>query len=310
MTNGRPAVVGLTPRGVGGVAVLQVHPGPALRRLQSSFRRQLPRPNAIAYGTLAGLAADGSEAAADGPLDEVLLVGRPDGSIEVHMHGSPALVEEARRMLAGQEDAAAPGPIGLEERALEAVGGAASELGARVLLDQAAGALRAALRSAVDAAPEERARAVAALVARGRRAQRLLRPARVVLVGAVNAGKSTLFNAIAGEALAAVTDVPGTTRDALGARARLGPWPILLVDTAGERDLAAAAADSPAAVERAGQELAREVAAGADLVLELRPVSEPDRGPSDTARDDPRRVAIRTRAAQALGSSPEGWGER
>ena len=309
MSDARAAVARLTPRGVGGVAVLEVRPSDALDRLRASFGRPLPAAGAIAYGTLAGPDADG-------PLDEVLVVGRPRGTVEVHLHGSPALVDEVERMLVGDGPRAERSPLTLEARAHAAAGTAASELGARVLLDQAAGALRDALARAVDADTEERARILATLSARGHRAQRLLQPARVVLVGPVNAGKSTLFNAIAGETIAAVTDVPGTTRDALGARARFGPWPIVLVDTAGERDLDRVADTAGVAVERAGQVLAREVAGGADLVLDLLPLAADDadaRTDGEGARGEstgPPRVAIRTSAAPVLGPSPEAWGPR
>ena len=55
---------------------------------------------------------------------------------------------------------------------------------------------------------------------------------RVVLVGRPNAGKSSLFNALAGT-LAIVSDQPGTTRDYLTARLDFGGVPCELVDTAG-----------------------------------------------------------------------------
>jgi tRNA modification GTPase len=57
----------------------------------------------------------------------------------------------------------------------------------------------------------------------------------VVLAGAPNVGKSSLFNALLGQTRAIVTDVPGTTRDALEAVIDAGTWALRLVDTAGLR---------------------------------------------------------------------------
>jgi tRNA modification GTPase len=96
-----------------------------------------------------------------------------------------------------------------------------------------------------------------------------------VIAGPVNSGKSTLFNALAGEARAIVANEPGTTRDALLARGQLGPWPFDWYDTAGERGGAAE-------VEALGQALARELRAQADLVLWLD--TEPARFPPSAAR--------------------------
>ncbi|MGV2339240.1 MAG UNVERIFIED_CONTAM: 50S ribosome-binding GTPase [Planctomycetaceae bacterium] len=56
---------------------------------------------------------------------------------------------------------------------------------------------------------------------------------RVVLAGLPNAGKSTLFNALAGRQQALVSPIPGTTRDYLSARLELGSIPVELIDTAG-----------------------------------------------------------------------------
>jgi len=55
----------------------------------------------------------------------------------------------------------------------------------------------------------------------------------VVLAGAENVGKSSLFNALLGAEAALVTNLPGTTRDALSGRLQLGELTATLYDTAG-----------------------------------------------------------------------------
>ncbi|HET6680198.1 MAG TPA: tRNA uridine-5-carboxymethylaminomethyl(34) synthesis GTPase MnmE [Gemmatimonadaceae bacterium] len=84
--------------------------------------------------------------------------------------------------------------------------------------------------------------------------------ATVVLAGAPNAGKSALFNALLGTTRALVTEVPGTTRDAIEELLEFDGWPIRLIDTAGLRD----SADT---VEQLGIEMSTRYLARADLVL-------------------------------------------
>lgn len=84
--------------------------------------------------------------------------------------------------------------------------------------------------------------------------------ALTVIAGRPNSGKSSLFNALVGESRAIVTEIPGTTRDAIEALVSLGGYPFRLVDTAGLRDEAEY-------VEELGIEVARRYLDRADLVL-------------------------------------------
>ena len=95
----------------------------------------------------------------------------------------------------------------------------------------------------------------------------LLDGIRVALVGRPNAGKSTLFNALAGEDRAIVTPLPGTTRDVLEVRTQWGGLPLQLFDTAGLRE-----AEDP--VERLGVARVRGVLEQVDLILHLVPLAD------------------------------------
>lgn len=110
--------------------------------------------------------------------------------------------------------------------------------------------------------------------ARGRAARWLRDGIRIALVGRPNAGKSTLFNALAEEDRAIVTDQPGTTRDVLDVRTEWRGLPLLLHDTAGIRD-----AEHEA--ERLGVARVRAVLDRADLILHLVPAT--DTGPDSQA---------------------------
>jgi tRNA modification GTPase len=86
------------------------------------------------------------------------------------------------------------------------------------------------------------------------------RAVRVVLAGRPNAGKSSLFNALAGAAAALVSPEPGTTRDYVTARLDLGGAAVELVDTAGWQQ-------SHNGAEAQAQALSQERLAAADVVL-------------------------------------------
>jgi len=102
--------------------------------------------------------------------------------------------------------------------------------------------------------------ALDALLATAATGEMLRRGALVVIAGAPNAGKSSLFNALLGSTRAIVTDIPGTTRDAIEAVADVGSWPVRLVDTAGLRE-------TLDVVERLGIEVSERYLGTADAVL-------------------------------------------
>ena len=100
--------------------------------------------------------------------------------------------------------------------------------------------------------------------------ERLREGALLVIAGRPNAGKSSLFNALLGTDRAIVTEIPGTTRDAIEAHTVIEGFPFRLVDTAGLRE-------SDERIERLGIEVSKKYLAAADLVLFCEERDEPAR---------------------------------
>ena len=160
-------------------------------------------------------------------------------------------------------------------QALDQLGGRLSQVHAR-WSDMLVEAL-AMLEAAVDFPDEEVPQDVAArarpalerLVAQleqaaadAERGERVREGYRIALIGAPNAGKSTLLNALAGREAAIVTATPGTTRDIIEVPMVLAGYKALLADTAGLRE-------TGDEIEAEGVRRARAWAAGADLRLWL-----------------------------------------
>ncbi|MSQ01504.1 MAG: GTP-binding protein [Myxococcales bacterium] len=126
--------------------------------------------------------------------------------------------------------------------------------------------------------------------------------ARVVFAGPVNAGKSSLFNALLGADRAIVAPTPGTTRDVVEATLQLDAVRIVLVDTAGERD-------SADVIEAEGVARALAARASADLVLRCVP---PGAAPATAAAGElvvltmgdlaPRPGAVSARTGEGIAS--------
>ncbi|WP_293677476.1 tRNA uridine-5-carboxymethylaminomethyl(34) synthesis GTPase MnmE [uncultured Phenylobacterium sp.] len=160
-------------------------------------------------------------------------------------------------------------------QALEQLGGRLSDVQARwaEALTQALAMLEAAVDFPDEEVPQDvaaRARPVLgalaveleAAAADAERGERVREGYRIALIGAPNAGKSTLLNALAGRDAAIVTATPGTTRDIIEVPVVLAGYKALLADTAGLRD-------TGDEIEAEGVRRARAWAAGADLRLWL-----------------------------------------
>jgi tRNA modification GTPase len=111
--------------------------------------------------------------------------------------------------------------------------------------------------------------AIAAVTAASRQGSLLREGIHVVLAGHPNVGKSSLLNRLAGAERAIVTDVPGTTRDAIRESIQLRGVPLHVIDTAGLRE-----AQDP--VEKIGIARSHEAIASADLVLWVADATRPE----------------------------------
>ncbi|WP_442483752.1 GTPase [Aeoliella sp. SH292] len=267
LSNKPTTVCVLTPAGRGAIAVVSVDGAEAVELVEPLFtaasgRRLGEVPlRRIAFGRWSGE-----------PGEEVVIT-RLEGRVEVHCHGgvaaSRAIVDslvaagckavEQRDWLAGRSKDK------IAAAAHEMLGRVQTEKAALVLLDQLNGGLAAEIEriaTLVDHEPAKAREALHSLRDRWSLGQRLTRPARVVLTGPPNVGKSSLINALVGYERAIVFDQPGTTRDLVTATTAIDGWAVELVDTAGLRL-------ATSGVEQAGIELAREAIAAADLVLRV-----------------------------------------
>ncbi len=100
----------------------------------------------------------------------------------------------------------------------------------------------------------------------------------LAIAGRPNAGKSSLFNAMLAQDRSIVTELPGTTRDAVSEFSSVGGIPVRLIDTAGLRD----GAD---AIERMGVDRSLRVMADADAILLVIDTSRPRCEEDDFLRD-------------------------
>ena len=287
-----------TAPGRAAVAVVRLS-GPAAGEAVQALAAALPPPRRASLRTLHAADGEPLDAALvlwmPGPHSFT-----GENAAELHLHGGPAVTAGVARALValglrlaepgeftrrafenGRLDLTAAEAVAdlvdaegdaQRRQALAQLGGSASRIHAgwrEALLDALAH-----LEAAVDFPDEDLPEAVAArarapllrlqgelqAASADRRGERVREGLRIALVGAPNAGKSTLLNALLGRDMAIVTSVPGTTRDVLEGRLMLAGVPAMLADTAGLRETADV-------VEAEGVRRARAWAEDADLRL-------------------------------------------
>ena len=256
MSPPRPRARLLTPPGPAAIAVLEVEGAGAAAAIARVFRPRATRRPAggrvVSVGTIE----------TDEVADEVVLVPVDADRFEICGHGGPGTIARVLAALGtAGVDAAAPLPAPLVARAR-------TWLGVRVASWVEEGRLRAD----------------------DPRLGPLLEPRRVVLAGAPNAGKSSLFNALLERDRAIVSPLPGTTRDLIEEETAFEGVPVRLCDSAGVSatesaadsatdaatesteatevdEHAIASSSSVRSVDSVAQARSRRAAAEADLVL-------------------------------------------
>ncbi|NBV46546.1 MAG: hypothetical protein EBR86_13140 [Planctomycetia bacterium] len=270
----------LTPPGRGALAVVGVSGADATALLDRLFRPHRAPP---AVGT--AVVGRWVEVKPGTVGEEVVVTTDRQGARmvhEIHCHGGEAapghllagLAAAGATVVDWREWLARLGATAVEIEAREALCRVGGPKAAAILGRQLAGALDGALdelRRCAEADPAEARRRAERLRAAAAIGLRFERPWRVVLAGPVNAGKSSLANALAGHERSLVSPEAGTTRDLLVARLVLHGWELELVDTAGLRP--AGTPTSP--TEAAGIAVAHGALAGADLVLRVHVARDP-----------------------------------
>lgn len=242
----------LTPNGTAAIAVVEARGPRAIAIARGLFSKPLPEVPEVGrfwFGTLAG--------------DEVVLAVTEPDAVEVHCHGGPQVV---RSILAHFTEAGCkertPRP---SDEGFDLLQRTATLRTANILLDQLDGAFEREVQrllALLETDPKCAAAPLHHLADLGHFVGRyLVEQWRIVIAGPPNAGKSSLVNALAGFQRSVVSEVPGTTRDAVSVRVAFDGWPVELIDTAGMRDASG--------LEAGGIARARETVVSADLVVWL-----------------------------------------
>ena len=181
---------------------------------------------------------------AGAPLDDILVsvhTPGPKWDVRLHLHGSRGVLQACRELLHTRgfvqrcENLSGlwQSESTIEAEAFVRIPEMPTLRGAQWLLRQSRH-LPDRLRTLAEepdqpAALEE----IRRIIARGVVLERFTRAVRIALIGPPNAGKSTLFNALADRRVSIVSNIPGTTRDWLETPSEIAGFPVTWLDTAG-----------------------------------------------------------------------------
>lgn len=225
----------------------------------------------------------------DQVVDDVLVVDRGPAGLELHLHGSPAVLRILSEHFSEPEVAAASAADELLRRAT-----CREQL--ELALEQRAVPFAHYLAGLAALDPDLRQRELGAALERSRVAAAHVVPFRIALIGCQNAGKSTLFNRLLFRERALAGPVAGLTRDPIGETTTLAGYPYEVFDTAGE-------AVGLSGVDDVAVQLAREARRRCDLALL---VIDGNVGPTpiDRALHDERVLVVATKCDLKVASWP------
>lgn len=260
-------VVRLTPPGKSAVASILLSGSNAVEVFSAFWRGpNLSFESRPIFGRFQFLDGDHAE--------EIVVHAISSTEIEIHGHGGFAVQDAIESALIARgaesvrwQDHFVSGNS-QQEIALQLLPNAGTERTAQILLDQFNGALDRELARLETLKNEaEKQDGLKRLQENARIGKHLVEPFNVVLAGGVNAGKSSLLNAILGFQRVIADSTPGTTRDTVSAQTALDGFPVQFWDTAGFREISMKNGQSE--LERQGIERSGYSIAEADLVVWL-----------------------------------------
>jgi len=266
----------MTAKGVGAISSIRLAGSKASRIIEKIFKPIINKPLTLQKGKI--LVGDIFE---DGQNIDHVVVGCEDNdNFSINCHGNPLIVAEIMRLL--QENGVKPvqpeeilkqdftesaqtNSIALEAQ-LAQIKSVTLE-GTKIILNQTGPGLAGVLTNwldDIDSVPLAEIHRQAGLILENSQTARLIiSGCRVVIAGPPNSGKSTLLNYLCGRQKSIVTDIPGTTRDWVGATCRIEGLLMELFDTAGLAEYLAA----EASIDKTAQDKTAELLHNADLVL-------------------------------------------